>query len=204
LTSPGAAANGGGGTVTSRSGEQYFFNKNGAIIPYSAFVSLLDSESFQEYLRQVKCLHEGKPYKPSCLERKKDKEDENDDDDDDDDDDDVEEVKDDEDESLALANSKKRRAAAVKKMRYGKARRTIAFLTDDEDEAELRIHEPTDLGVTPLASENEEEEDRNSGQQAQSAKENNCSHKEEIEKKEGSKEDVEIGGKKEERKGRKK
>jgi len=39
---PGAVLNGGGGRATSQSGETYFFDKNGAIIPYSAFVALLD------------------------------------------------------------------------------------------------------------------------------------------------------------------
>ena len=52
--SPGTAAANAGGTVTSRTGEHYFFDRNGAIIPYSAFLALIDSEDFQNYLAKVK------------------------------------------------------------------------------------------------------------------------------------------------------
>jgi hypothetical protein len=146
-SSPGAAANGEGGTVQSQSGESYFFDRNGAIIPYSAFVALLDSEDFQDYLKTVKQLYNGKKIETPVLVSL--------DDDHDDDDDDV------------GVRSKKRRNDAVKKMRYGKAKKTIAFVSDDEDDISVDPPRPSsaDLGVTPLPSENEEEsdkEDRNS------------------------------------------
>ena len=90
VSSPGAATNGGGGAATSQSGETYFFDKNGAIIPYSAFVALLDSEALHDYLKTVKRLYKGNeckktppPPPPGFEAASNNKANDNDDDDDD-------------------------------------------------------------------------------------------------------------------------
>ena len=104
-SSPGTATNGGGGAATSQSGESYFFDKNGAIIPYSAFVSLLESDSFHDYLRTVKRLYKGKDCEitPPFVPGKRPSDNDNNDEDDDDDYD------------VAISKVKKRRKELLKK-----------------------------------------------------------------------------------------
>ena len=121
--SPGSTPIKSGQRITATSGEEYHFDKNGAIVPYSAFVSLIDSAEFQEYLEKVKKLY----YKEKAAS-------ENDDDDDDDDDDEVlfDNIK------KVAAAAKKRRATGKRKMKYGKSRRTIDFSSEDDENAEQR------------------------------------------------------------------
>ena len=152
VSSPGAATNGSGGAATSQSGETYNFDKNGAIIPYSAFVSLLDSEDFQDYLRTVKRLYKGKdikitPPRPVFASSAGNK---NTDDDDD------------EEEEVVVVRAKKRRSDFVKKMREGKAKKVIEFESEDDNSLTVEPNSQSeDLGVTPLPSEDEEENDSN-------------------------------------------
>ena len=175
-SSPGAATNGGGGAATSQSGEVYHFDKNGAIIPYAAFVALLDSEAFHDYLFSLKRLYKGNDFvltpSPTTVVSSNTA---NDDDNDDGDDDDDEEV---------VFKGRKRRKEAVKKMRSGKAKKVIIFDSAEEEEEEEDDVEPPrrpqqasqELGVTPLPSENEEEsdqEDRQQQQQQQSPQQEN-------------------------------
>ena len=150
VSSPGAAAHGSGGTVFSRTGESYFFDKNGAIIPYSAFVSLLDSEEFHNYLKSVKHLYTGKLHET-----------ENDDDNTDDDD------------EVVVRAKKKKRSEIVKKMRYGKAKRAIEFESDNETDAPVDGPKtpPAELSITPLPSDdNEEEEEYDNDERRQDPK----------------------------------
>jgi hypothetical protein len=44
----------GGRVVISKTGDTFFFDKNGCIIPYAAFLSLLDNHDFHNYLEKVK------------------------------------------------------------------------------------------------------------------------------------------------------
>ena len=44
----------GGRAVVSRNGEIYHFDKSGCIIPFAAFIHLIDSKEFEEYLLAVK------------------------------------------------------------------------------------------------------------------------------------------------------
>jgi len=120
--SPGSTPIKSGQRITATSGEEYHFDKNGAIVPYSAFVSLIDSAEFQEYLEKVKKLY----YKEKATS-------ENDNDDDDDDD----EVLFDNIKKVAAA-AKKRRATGKRKMKYGKSRRTIDFSSEDDENVEQR------------------------------------------------------------------
>ena len=176
-SSPGAATNGGGGAATSQSGEVYHFDKNGAIIPYAAFVALLDSEAFHDYLFSLKRLYKGNdfvltPSPTTVVSSNTANDDDNDDGDDDDDDEEV------------VFKGRKRRKEAVKKMRSGKAKKVIIFDSAEEEEEEEDDVEPPrrpqqasqELGVTPLPSENEEEsdqEDRQQQQQQQSPQQEN-------------------------------
>lgn len=43
-----------GRAVTSQQGEIFHFDKNGCIIPYAAFVALIENLKFEEYLKRVK------------------------------------------------------------------------------------------------------------------------------------------------------
>ena len=149
-TSPGAAAaaNSDGGAVQHSNGESYFFDRNGAIIPYSAFVALLDSEKFDDYLRALYKLREGKAYLSPITVPDDTDEDDNDDDDDD------PLVCDKEEEEFLLAAKKRKRSDLVKGMRGGKSKKVIHFVDDNDDEDEI-----ADLGVTPLPSEHDEEEE---------------------------------------------
>ena len=176
-SSPGAATNGGGGAATSQSGEVYHFDKNGAIIPYAAFVALLDSEAFHDYLFSLKRLYKGNdfvltPSPTTVVSSNTANDDDNDDGGDDDDDEEV------------VFKGRKRRKEAVKKMRSGKAKKVIIFDSAEEEEEEEDDVEPPrrpqqasqELGVTPLPSENEEEsdqEDRQQQQQQQSPQQEN-------------------------------
>ena len=150
VSSPGAATNGSGGAATSQSGETYNFDKNGAIIPYSAFVSLLDSEDFQDYLRTVKRLYKGKdikitPPRPVFASSAGNNDTDND-----------------EEEEVVVVRAKKRRSDFVKKMREGKAKKVIEFESEDDNSLTVEPNSQSeDLGVTPLPSEDEEENDSN-------------------------------------------
>jgi hypothetical protein len=167
-SSPGTATNGGGGAATSQSGESYFFDKNGAIIPYSAFVSLLESDSFHDYLRTVKRLFKGKDCEitPPFVPGKRASDNDNDNDDDDDD--------------VAISKVKRRRRELLKKMREGTVKKAIAFDTDDEDDilVEPPSSQPESLGVTPLPSENEESENDNDADAKKKSKEEAAAEKE--------------------------
>jgi hypothetical protein len=166
-SSPGTATNGGGGAATSQSGESYFFDKNGAIIPYSAFVSLLESDSFHDYLRTVKRLFKGKDCEitPPFVPGKRASDNDNDNDDDDD---------------VAISKVKRRRRELLKKMREGTVKKAIAFDTDDEDDiaVEPPSSQPESLGVTPLPSENEESENDDDADAKKKSKEEAAAEKE--------------------------
>jgi hypothetical protein len=153
--SPGAAAYEAGGAVTSREGESYFFDKNGAIIPYSAFVALLDSDQVHDYLRRVKELYRGgsdnndEDKTPVVV--------------------DVAEEDDDDDVVFSSNLTKKRRSEAIKKMRYGKIRKAIHFESDDEDDEvgqrrTCERQQSPDLGVISLLPAENEEEKNSSGE----------------------------------------
>ena len=123
--------------LTSKSGETYHFDKNGAVIPYSAFVALFDNEPFQEYLSAVKALlkshrKEGATASSSSSSSSKlvasaepettaqgDEAEVLDDSE-------IEEPK-----KSRLA--KKRRGEAARKMKYGRARKNINFEEDDAE-----------------------------------------------------------------------
>ena len=49
-----SSSNGGDRAVVSRNGDVFHFDKNGSIIPYPAFIELLDDQDFEEYLKLVK------------------------------------------------------------------------------------------------------------------------------------------------------
>ena len=49
-----SSSNGGDRAVVSRSGDVFHFDKNGCIIPFPAFIELLDDKEFEDYLRHVK------------------------------------------------------------------------------------------------------------------------------------------------------
>jgi len=121
--------------LTSKSGETYHFDKNGAVIPYSAFVALFDNEPFQEYLSAVKALlkshrKEGSTASSSSSSKlvasaepettaQGDEAEVLDDSE-------IEEPK-----KSRLA--KKRRGEAARKMKYGRARKNINFEEDDAE-----------------------------------------------------------------------
>ena len=152
--SPGTAAANAGGTVTSRTGEHYFFDRNGAIIPYSAFLALIDSEDFQNYLAKVKdvytqsCRCFDTPPKVNAVpEANKD------DNDDDDDDDEVSFI----DEKKI---SRKRRSDFVRTMRNGKAKKILHYNDDtDSDKSRDGTPPPGTGDLTPLPSSSEDEKD---------------------------------------------
>jgi hypothetical protein len=122
--------------LTSKSGETYHFDKNGAVIPYSAFVALFDNEPFQEYLSAVKALlkshrKEGSTASSSSSSSKlvASAEPETTAQGDEAevlDDSEIEEPK-----KSRLA--KKRRGEAARKMKYGRARKNINFEEDDAE-----------------------------------------------------------------------
>ena len=133
-----------GRAVRSSSGEIYHFGKNGVIIPYSAFVSLMEDDKFQDYLCHIK----ERVSPPVTII--------DDDDDDDDDDDEVvvdqnkkksqKKINDDEDDEDDEADDEyenttkatKRRRAAAKKMLYEKRnKRAIVFESDEEEDRQL-------------------------------------------------------------------
>jgi hypothetical protein len=131
LGSPGASAAGpASGAVKSQTGETYTFDKNGAIIPYAAFVSLLDAPDFQKYLAQVK-----KQYRrdrPTSDEKNADSSCEGTED----------LVSSDEDEEEAkarafLAQRKRKVIEARNKMRYSKVRKTIEFDSESDNDIDV-------------------------------------------------------------------
>jgi hypothetical protein len=142
-TSPGAAvaAHSDGGSVQHTNGESYFFDRNGAIIPYSAFIALLDSDTFEQYLKTIYRLREGKPYCPPVTVA---------DDSNDGNDSDVV-VDEDDEEEFETAAKRRKRSDFVKNLR--KSKKAINFV-DDEDEDDL-----PELGVTPIPSEHDEEDE---------------------------------------------
>ena len=197
-TSPGAAAaaNSDGGAVQHSNGESYFFDRNGAIIPYSAFVALLDSEKFDDYLQALYKLREGKAYQAPITVP-----DDTDEDDDDDDDDEVNVddplVCDKEEEEFLRAAKKRKRSDFVKGMRGGKLKKVIQFVDDDDDDDDDEV---ADLGVTPLPSEHDEEEE----EAVIATQTQNWSTEETPDKEKKEKDDDKQAEKKEGRKTRKK
>ena len=159
LGSPGAAAASTSGAVTSKTGETYTFDRNGAIIPYSAFVSLLDAPEFQKYLAQVK-----KQYRrdrPSSDENNADSASSSCE---------IEELDSTDEGAEAkarafLARRKRRVIDARKKMLYSKVRKTIDFDSESENDidgppaSQANEYEQSQLGVTPLPSADEDDED---------------------------------------------
>jgi len=195
-TSPGAAAaaNSDGGAVQHSNGESYFFDRNGAIIPYSAFVALLDSEKFDDYLQALYKLREGKAYQAPIT--VPDDTDEDDDDDDDEVNVDDPLVCDKEEEEFLRAAKKRKRSDFVKGMRGGKSKKVIQFVDDDDEEDD----EVADLGVTPLPSEHDEEEE----EAVIATQTQNWSTEETPDKEKKEKDDDKQAEKKEGRKTRKK
>jgi hypothetical protein len=195
-TSPGAAAaaNSDGGAVQHSNGESYFFDRNGAIIPYSAFVALLDSEKFDDYLQALYKLREGKAYQAPITVP-----DDTDEDDDDDDEVNVDDplVCDKEEEEFLRAAKKRKRSDFVKGMRGGKSKKVIQFVDDDDDEEDDEV---ADLGVTPLPSEHDEEEE----EAVIATQTQNWSTEETPDKEKKEKDDDKQAEKKEGRKTRKK
>jgi hypothetical protein len=55
-----SSSHGGDKAVVSRSGDVFHFDKNGCIIPYAAFVELLNDTEFEEYLEAVKAKYNSK------------------------------------------------------------------------------------------------------------------------------------------------
>ena len=130
-----------GRAVRSSSGEIYHFGKNGVIIPYSAFVSLMEDDKFQDYLCHIKervsppvtIIDDDDDDDEEVLvgqNKKKTQKKINDDEDDEDDE------ADDEYENTTKAT--KRRRAAAKKMLYEKRnKRAIVFESDEEEDRQL-------------------------------------------------------------------
>ena len=196
LGSPGAAAAAAGpasGAVKSQTGETYTFDKNGAIIPYAAFVSLLDAPDFQKYLAQVK-----KQYRrdrPTSDEKDADSSCEGTED----------LVSSDEDEEEAkarafLAKRKRKVIEARNKMRYSKVRKTIEFDSESDNDIDAPPssqatneyqQQQEQLGVTPLPSADEDDE-KNEKEEAKTREAENDKAKE-----------VEEGGKEEKKEPRK-